>query len=196
MSDPLQTWSSAWNDYDNDGWMDALIGASSTEDGPHKLMRNNGDGTFDDITAGSGWDVFTPLNIEHISYDFDNDGFADVFGGGNDIMFNNGDLTFSPSEYAMTNGPVGDLNNDGFLDIQNGNTIYYNDGNDNNYDDDTNNGDNAAAAAATGDDEEEKENNYDVDDNDENNNKDSDDFDDDDGDNGDEGDENGDYGDY
>jgi hypothetical protein len=133
MSDPLQTWSSAWNDYDNDGWMDALIGASSTEDGPHKLMRNNGDGTFDDITAGSGWDVFTPLNIEHISYDFDNDGFADVFGGGNDIMFNNGDLTFSPSEYAMTNGPVGDLNNDGFLDIQNGNTIYYNDGNDNNW---------------------------------------------------------------
>jgi hypothetical protein len=48
-------------------------------------------------------------------------------------MFNNGDLTFSPSEYAMTNGPVGDLNNDGFLDIQNGNTIYYNDGNDNNW---------------------------------------------------------------
>lgn len=133
MSDPLQTWSSAWNDYDNDGWMDALIGASSTADGSHKLMHNNQDGTFSDITAGSGWDSNSSLNIEHISYDFDNDGFADVFGGGNKIMFNNGDLTFSPATYTMTNGPVGDLNNDGFLDIQNGNNIYLNSGNSNNW---------------------------------------------------------------
>lgn len=133
MSDPLQTWSSAWNDYDNDGWMDALIGASSTADGPHKLMHNNQDGTFSDITAGSGWDSNSSLNIEHISYDFDNDGFADIFGGGNKIMFNNGDLTFSPADYVMTNGPVGDLNNDGFLDIQNGNNIYLNSGNSNNW---------------------------------------------------------------
>lgn len=133
MDDPVQTWSSAWNDYDNDGWMDALVGASSNADGTHKLMHNNGDGTFSDITAGSGWDTNPSLNIEHISYDFDNDGFADVFGGGNKIMFNNGDLTFSPSVYSFTNGPIGDLNNDGFLDIQNGGTVYFNDGNSNNW---------------------------------------------------------------
>lgn len=133
MADPVQTWSSAWNDYDNDGWMDAIVGASSTTDGTHKVMHNNGDGTFTDVTAGTGWDTNPSLNIEHISYDFDNDGFADVFGGGNKIMFNNGDMTFSAVGYSMTNGPVGDLNNDGFLDIQNGQNVYMNSGNSNNW---------------------------------------------------------------
>ncbi len=133
MADPIQTWSSAWNDYDNDGFMDALIGASSTADGTHKFMRNNGDGTFTDATAGSGWDSNTSLNIEHCTYDFDNDGYADVMGGGNKIMFNNGDLTWSPSDYAFSSGAVGDMNNDGFLDVRNGTTIYYNSQNDNNW---------------------------------------------------------------
>ncbi len=133
MADSVQTWSSAWNDYDNDGFMDALVGASSTADGTHKFMRNLGDGTFEDITTGSGWDLNESLNIEHISFDFDNDGYADVMGGGNKIMFNNGDLTFSPTVYAFGVGAVGDLNDDGFLDVQSGSTIYYNDGNDNNW---------------------------------------------------------------
>lgn len=133
MYDSIQTWSSAWNDFDNDGWMDAVVGASSTADGTHKFMHNNGDGTFTDITAGSGWDSHSELNIEHVSYDFDNDGYADVLGGGGKIMFNNGDLTFSPVEYNIDNGPIGDLNNDGFLDIRVGNTVYFNDGNNNNW---------------------------------------------------------------
>lgn len=133
MADPVQTWSSAWNDYDNDGWMDAVVGASSTTDGTHKVMKNNGDGTFSDITAGTGWDVNPSLNIEHISYDFDNDGFTDVLGGGNKIMFNNGDFTFSPASYSFTNGAIGDLNNDGFLDIRNGSNVFYNSGNSNNW---------------------------------------------------------------
>jgi len=133
MADSVQTWSSAWNDYDNDGLMDALVGASSTADGTHKFMRNLGDGTFEDITAGSGWDLNESLSIEHISFDFDNDGYADVMGGGNKIMFNNGDLTFSPSVYPFGVGAVGDLNDDGFLDVQSGSTIYFNNGNDNNW---------------------------------------------------------------
>lgn len=133
MADPVQTWSSAWNDYDNDGFMDALVGASSTADGTHKLMKNDGDGTFSDVTAGSGWDINPSLNIEHTSYDFDNDGFTDVFGGGSKIMFNNGDMTFTPYTYTFTNGSIGDLNNDGFLDIQNDQTILMNDGNSNNW---------------------------------------------------------------
>ena len=133
MADPLQTWSSAWNDYNNDGWMDAVIGASSTDDGPHKIMKNNGNGTFSDVTAGSGWDTNPSLNIEHVSFDFDNDGFTDVLGGGNKIMFGNGDMTFFPMVYAFSNGAIGDLNNDGFLDIRNGNTVYMSDKNDNNW---------------------------------------------------------------
>nr|WP_294861076.1 FG-GAP-like repeat-containing protein [uncultured Fluviicola sp.] len=133
MADPIQTWSSAWNDFNNDGWMDAAVGASSTDDGTHKLMKNNGDGTFSNVTAGSGWDTNPSLNIEHVSFDFDNDGFADVLGGGNKIMFGNGDMTFDPVVYAFTNGSIGDMNNDGFLDIRNGNTIYMSDKNSNNW---------------------------------------------------------------
>lgn len=133
MYDPVQTWSSAWNDYDNDGYMDALIGASSTSDGTHKLMHNQGDGTFLDITAGSGWEFNNSYSIEHVSYDFDNDGFTDVMGGGNKIMFNDGDMSFTPHYYGFGSGAIGDLNNDGFLDVQNGNTVYFNNGNDNNW---------------------------------------------------------------
>ena len=133
MYDPVQTWSSAWNDYDNDGYMDALIGASSTSDGTHKLMHNQGDGTFLDITAGSGWEFNNSYSIEHVSYDFDNDGFTDVMGGGNKIMFNDGDMSFTPHYYGFGSGAIGDLNNDGFLDVQNGSTVYFNSGNDNNW---------------------------------------------------------------
>src|SRR5690606_7951230 len=118
--------SSAWADYDNDGDMDAMIGASSTTNGGHKLRRNNGDGTFTDITIGSGFDTLTATNIEHVAHDFDNDGYVDVFGGNHILMLNNGDMTFSQSVIEPDNGPVGDLNNDGFLDIQNGNTIFLN----------------------------------------------------------------------
>lgn len=131
MYDPIQTWSSCWYDFDNDGDMDAFIGASSSADGLHKLMQNNGDGTFTDITAGSNWDLNTSLSIEHLAYDFDNDGFVDILGGGGKIMRNNGDMTFSPYSVSFGPGPCGDLNGDGFIDVQDNETVYYNDGNTN-----------------------------------------------------------------
>ncbi len=126
---PIQTWSSAIGDFDNDGDMDVIITASS---GAHKYFRNNLDTTnnteeaFTNITTGSGWDTNTATNIDNVTYDFDNDGFLDVLGGGNKIMFNQRNSNFAPVTYTgIAVGAIGDLNNDGFLDILNGSTVRY-----------------------------------------------------------------------
>jgi hypothetical protein len=133
LRDPLQTWSSAWGDFNNNGYMDVLIGASSFSDGGHKLMRNNGDETFTDVTAGSGFDVFGGTSIEHATYDFNNDGYLDIMGNSNTLFINNGDMTFTPYIVPFSGAAVADLNNDGFLDTFAGNQIHFNDGNDNNW---------------------------------------------------------------
>ncbi|MDH4471984.1 MAG: FG-GAP-like repeat-containing protein [Fluviicola sp.] len=132
-----QSWSSAWNDYDNDGDMDAMIGSSDGTQ--HILKRNNNDGTFTDITTGSGFDNATGSSIEHVSFDFDNDGFTDVLSGGSIMRRNNGDMTFSQVTINAAGSSIADLNNDGFLDLFSvdfwgGNSnIYYNSGNNNNW---------------------------------------------------------------
>ncbi len=130
LADGHQSWSSAWGDFDNDGFMDIFIGASSS--GYHKLMHNNGDGTFSDVTAGSGMDTFGGQSIEWTAHDFDNNGWVDIMGGGA-IHYNNGDMTFGHDATAPGNGPIGDLNNDGFLDVVGGNIARMNGGNDNNW---------------------------------------------------------------
>ncbi|AWA31432.1 RNA-binding protein [Flavobacterium magnum] len=127
---PIQSWSSAIADFDNDGDMDIMIGSNGGVG--HKFFRNDLDTTnnveepFANITAGSGWDTDSTNNRDYIAYDFDNNGWIDVMSTGGRIMFNQGNMTFAPSNYSALNmGAVGDLNNDGFLDILNENMIRY-----------------------------------------------------------------------
>ena len=132
LGDNVQTWSSAWADFDNDGDMDVYVGASSTSNGDSKLMQNNGDGTFTDVTAGSGV-LAASLGIENAPADFDNDGFVDILSNG-DILFNNGDFTFTNYSANMPpSGAIGDTNNDGFLDVFKNGNIYLNNTNTNNW---------------------------------------------------------------
>ncbi len=133
LKDNMQTWSSAWADFDNDGFLDVFVG-SSDSNFTHKLNRNNGDGTFTDISASTGIHALTMTGIENCTYDFNNDGFADIASNGN-ILLNNGDLTFTLIPFALpnNNGSLGDFNNDGFIDSFTGGNIYYNDANANHW---------------------------------------------------------------
>jgi enediyne biosynthesis protein E4 len=101
-----------WFDYNNDGLPDlyVLSGRPLGDDmhpyplknppavAPHNhLYRNNGDGTFTDVTeqAGVAADIY---GMAAIAADYDNDGFEDLFvtGYGRSILFhNNGDGTFT-----------------------------------------------------------------------------------------------------
>ena len=49
----------AWGDYDNDGLLDLYIARGTTGSGllGNTLCRNNGDGTFTDVTTAAGLDT-------------------------------------------------------------------------------------------------------------------------------------------
>jgi enediyne biosynthesis protein E4 len=81
----------AFIDYDNDGWIDALVlsgtrlGASaradSTEGGdrtPSRLYRNQHDGTFTEVTSQAGLSKIGWASSV-CAGDYDNDGFIDLF---------------------------------------------------------------------------------------------------------------------
>ena len=127
-------------DYNNDGRLDIFFtnGAdmpSLKKTSPkywNRLFRNNGDGTFTDVTeqaglAGTGYDTGVAVG------DYDNDGYEDLFVGGvhhRALYHNNGNGTFTDVTPAGWNDPdpqfgelwsVGgvwlDANNDGKLDL-------------------------------------------------------------------------------
>ncbi len=123
LADPMQTWSAAWGDYDNDGDMDAFVGSFSNND-LHKIVENNGDGTFTNITSNTvlnqdpNNDGFTFKEREHMAFDFNNDGYIDILSNGF-ILLNDGDFTFTHYDLDLPEfNMVGDLNNDGYLDLK------------------------------------------------------------------------------
>ena len=140
-------------DYNNDGFPDVLVlrGAwlQGLGDHPNSLLRNSGDGTFEDVTEAAGLLSFHPTQAAAWG-DYDNDGHLDLFIGnestGSDIhpceLFrNNGDGTFSNLAASLGLARAGyvkgvawgDYDNDGDPDLylsrmDAGNLLYRNDG--------------------------------------------------------------------
>ncbi|WP_367391796.1 FG-GAP-like repeat-containing protein [Lewinella sp. LCG006] len=131
MADNAQSWSTVFEDFDNDGDFDAFI---VNHDFQNRFMLNNGDGTFTDIIATTG---IAPGDLgawENASGDFNNDGFVDIFSELDyQLYLNNGDLTFTGQTLPFDEGGIGDFNNDGFLDVIRGNNLHINNANNHNW---------------------------------------------------------------
>ena len=94
-----------WIDFDQDGLLDLYLvnGAPTNVSKPpltlgSALYRNNGDGTFTDVTEKAGVRAEGVFGMGVAVGDFDNDGFPDLFvcGYGRSILYrNNGNGTFT-----------------------------------------------------------------------------------------------------
>ena len=67
----------ATGDVDNDGWVDLYLTGFKR----NQLFRNNGDGTFADVSVASGTDAPDAWGVSAAFVDFDRDGWLDLFVG-------------------------------------------------------------------------------------------------------------------
>jgi hypothetical protein len=118
-------------DYNNDGWMDLYVVRGAWETPVrHSLLRNNGDGTFTDVTVEAGVNILPAVASQTAAWaDYDNDGNVDLFVGAEHgpghLFHNNGNGTFTDVSHqagvdrtAFTKSAVwGDYDNDGYPEL-------------------------------------------------------------------------------
>jgi hypothetical protein len=114
-----QSWTADMQDINNDGFLDVFI---TNHDHQSQLLLNDGTGNFTEL-MNTGLEVSgTP--VQGVMRDFDNDGWVDVLVAGNtsQLFLNNRDNTFTEIADAFATGgmqsfALGDLNNDGYVDV-------------------------------------------------------------------------------
>lgn len=138
-----ESWSGSWGDYDNDGDLDVLITNHANQ--PNFLFRNNGNFVFTKITSGV-LVAETGYNSTGGWGDFDNDGDLDMFVSQSyaspitrklvnklfkNLLMETGNASFEKittgalvNDSGFTYGFAwGDYDNDGDLDLAEGNTF-------------------------------------------------------------------------
>ena len=82
-------------DFDGDGRDDAYL---LNQLGANSLFRNKGDGSFEDVSKGSGTELEERICVAAAAADVDGDGDADLFvtttRGGNALLLNEGGMKF------------------------------------------------------------------------------------------------------
>ena len=130
----------AWIDYDDDGWQD-LFFVNGAPGAANVLYRNQGNGTFADVTAASGLAGSEPATSFKTGVavgDVDQDGRPDLYVtafGPNTLYRNNGDGTFTdataragvagPETEWSTSAGFADFDRDGDLDLYVANYLDY-----------------------------------------------------------------------
>jgi hypothetical protein len=129
--------SAAWFDYDNNGRLDLVV-ANYVDWSPERnfycgdrgpgmrsychpddyhgqpptLFRNNGDGTFTDVSRSSGVGLKPANGLGVVTFDYDGDGWQDIFiandSMANSLFHNNHDGTFTEIAYSEAIAVSGD----------------------------------------------------------------------------------------
>ena len=145
-----ETWSAAWSDYNNDGWLDLIV-SNHDWGSPARLYRNHGGGSFSLVSPEEAGPLAEDISrTQGLSWaDYDNDGRLDLFVangdlGGNypDVLYRNEgggrfsrvDNSVTSPELSSTMGTWSDYDDDGDMDLfvthtgGVGNTLFRNDG--------------------------------------------------------------------